>query len=815
MIRNYFKIAFRNLWNNKVFSLINIIGLSIGFSASFVIGILVYYDLTFDKFHPDSDRIYRVTTNFSSPEGAFYNRGVPIPLGKALKESMPDIELVSAFFDAYPFKIENKEAGLTFKNLDNLIYADESYFQLFKYEWLAGTPNGILTNPNEVVLTNTRSSKYFPKLSPSEILGKTLIYNDSIPLKVTGIVANFKERTDLIFQEFISPKTALNFGAKNQVFNEEWGNTNSSTQVFIKMIAGGKTQNLQQYLNKLAKEHVDSWMLEFKQKRVFHLQPLSDVHFNANYGVFNNSTVQASKSVLISLSFIALFLLLLGCINFINLNTATATKRAKEIGIRKTLGSSKKQLVFQFMGETFLLTITATLLSLFLSVWLLKLFSSFIPEGVSFSLFKNPVVLISMAALLLVVTILSGFYPALVLSFLKPVSIFKNQVLSDTNKTPLRKYLTVFQFVIAQIFIIATILVGKQINYLMTKDMGFKTEAVASIRMPWQDHSMDKRLRFIKEVEALPQILNTSLGGNPPASFSTSSTTITYFNDNQKIQTSLELLYGDQNYLDLYHLKLLAGRDRLNDTIHEYVINETYLKILGFENPSDAIGEILMVNEERNPIVGVIADFNQRSLKMDIKPMALVGDRYRSEHIQFNTAHLSIQAKNTAIWPETITKIENIWKAIYPEADMELHFIDESLKRFYRQEQKMATLLNWSTGLAILISCLGLFGLVIHNTERRTKEIGIRKVLGASLAQLNLLLSKEFLTLVGIAFVIAAPIAWYGLHNWLEDFAYKTTLSWWVFILSGVVMLGLALIIISIKTIASANVNPVKSLRTE
>jgi len=813
MLKNYLKIAFRNLRKNKIFSFINIIGLAIGLSASFVIGLLIYYDLTFDKFHPDSDQIYRVTTSFKTPEGEFYNRGVAIPLGKELKEGMVGVKLTSTFFNTYQQKVEIKDSKKVYKHLEDIVYADPEYFQLFSYKWLAGTSLNVLSNPNEVVLTNSRAKKYFPNTTPQDIVGKTLIYNDSIPVKVVGIVANFEERSDFNFQEFLSYKTAISFDQEDQVNNTDWDNTNSATQTFIKITGKSALANVQDRLDALAVANANKYWVDRGQSRGFQLQPLSAIHFSSEYGIFDNTRHQANKKILGSLTFIALFLLLLGCINFINLNTAQATIRAKEIGIRKTLGSSKKQLISQFLGETFLLTIAASIVSLFFTAWFLQLFSDFMPQGVNLELFTNPIMLVSIVILLLLVTLLSGFYPALVLSHFKPISVLKNQVTFGNKKTTLRKSLTVFQFVIAQIFIIATILVGKQMNFLMNKDMGFKTETIAFVRA-WENPDLNKRLNFLEEIKSMPQIAHASIGGRPPASNSMNGINVTFLKDDTEIHTDIELLFGDLNYRELYDIKLLAGRDRLNDTINEFVINETYSKILGFKNPNDAIGKPLKANDKLTTIVGVTENFNQRSLRSPIQPMALVGDRYRSEYSQFNTIHFSLQGSSEN-WQTTIAKIETIWENIYPEADFELKFMDEAVKQFYEEEQKTSVLLNWATGLAILISCLGLLGLVIYTTERRTKEIGIRKVLGASLAQLNLLLCKEFLVLVGIAFVIAAPIAWWGLQFWLETFAYKTTLSWWVFLLSGLVMIAIALAIMSIKTLASARANPVKSLRTE
>ena len=602
---------------------------------------------------------------------------------------------------------------------------------------------------------------------------------------------------------------------KDQYTNDNWNSTSSSSQLFVKINNNVDSKDIQIKLDQLALKHEDEESIKYNEQRKFYLQPLSDIHFNDNYGIYDYSQGQANISVLIALASIALFLLLLGCINFINLSTAQATQRAKEIGIRKTLGGSKKQLIFQFLGETFILTLASALLSILLAYWLLQVFSDFKPAGLDFSLFKEPIIIGFSIGLLIVVTLLAGIYPSLVLTNFKPVSVLKNEVFNQKSKPNFRRLLTVFQFTIAQIFIIATLLVGKQIHYLMNKDMGFKTEAIAYVNIPWHDSGLDKKLRFLKELKAIPQIKSVSLGGSPPASFNTHTTSVSYFNNQKEIRVDLEQLYGDTDYRDLYNIELLAGRERLNDTIREFIINETYQKVLGFKHPEDAIGQMLKLYEESYPIVGVMKDFNQRSLKSQIKPMALIGDWDTGRWTQFNTVHIALSNTGETKWTQTIAKAETKWKAIYPDSEFQLQFIDDTISRFYQREQRMSVLLKWATGLSVLISCLGLLGLVIYTTERRTKEIGIRKILGASIAQINLLLCRDFLLLVGAAFVIAVPIAWWGLDNWLRDFSYKTSLSWWIFVGSGLGMVFIALFIMSIKTVSTAMENPVKSLRNE
>ncbi len=816
MLTNYLKIAFRNLWKNKVFSLINILGLSIGLSAAFVIGAMVFYDLTFDKFHPDGDRIYRVTTSFKSPEGEFYNAGVTVPLAQALKDlKMGELETVAPFFTTYPLYVDNKESGSRFKSPEFVVYTDYGFFETFDYQWLAGDKELALEGPNQVVLSKKRAEKYFPDENLESIIGKSVVYQDTILTTVSGIVSNFDERTDIVFEEFISLKTAATQDMTNAINETSWNNTNSASQLFIKLSENTAPSEVQKTLARMAKEHEEPELVAIGRSNTYTMQPLSDIHLNPYFGTFDFNDSRTTKSALNSLLLLAAILVLLGCINFINLNTAQAMQRAKEIGIRKTLGSSRVQLILQFLGETLLLTLAAAMLSFFLSKWLLFLFKDFIPEGLTFELFWNPLVLIGIILLLLLVTVLSGFYPALILSKFKPVSVLKQQVLPNTDKGALRKYLIVFQFVIAQVFIIATLLVGKQLNYIMKKDMGFKTEAIAYFRTPWRDISYDKRKRFVKEIEELPGISNAVLSGSPPASFTTMFRGVSFLEDDMEVNSDLQMLYGTADFFNLYKLNLLAGRLPLNDSIQEYVVNTSYLKVIGIEDPVNAVGKTIKSDNINFPIVGVMDDFNQNSLKYGVSPMAFTGSSYTGKWTQFRTIHFKLNSIDTNEWTKTIAQIEIIWKEIYPDSDFEYTFMDDTIQQFYESEQKTATLLKWATGLAILISCLGLLGLVMYTTERRIKEIGVRKILGASLFQLNVLLSKDFLKLVLIAFLIASPIAWYGLTYWLEDFEYKTNLSWWLFAVSGLSMIVLAIVIMCIKTIAAANTNPVKSLRTE
>lgn len=814
MFKNYIKIAFRNIMKHKVFSFINVIGLTIGFSASFVIGLMVYYDYTFDDFHKDGDRIYRVVTDFKLPEKEFHNSGVTLALKGAIEEDS-NFDVISEFYKERPMLVENRVENLKFKLPKFVVYADEDYFNVFDYKFIAGDANNTLVNPNEVILTEERASQYFPNTNASEIIGKTLIYNDSVNAKVTGVVESFKGRTDIVFQEFISHPTLLQTRLRGNIIGRNWNNTNSNSQLFVKLNPNANITSIKNKLREIAIEHASKDDIKYGEERIFQLQPLDDIHFNTNYGIYNRSAGRASKSLLNNLVLVAIFLLLLGCINFINLNTAQAAQRAKEIGIRKTLGSSRKQLIGQFLGETFILVFISATLSLLLSKWLLNVFSDFVPAGLSLELFKVPIIIIGVILLLVLVTFLSGFYPAMVLSKFNTISVLKNHLGVGDKKVRLRKFLTVFQFTIAQVFIIATLLVGKQINFLLNKDMGFKKEAIVSVYKPIGEDSYDKIKLYTEKLASIPNIKEVSLGGSPPASRSINSTDMSRMVNGKEVYGEIQFLAGDTEFLNLFEIELLAGQTQRNDTIRELVINEAALKFYKFNSPEEAVGESLLFDDQNLQIVGVMKDFHQRSLRSDIKPMAFRGDWHRPSFSYFDVAHISLQNDTPENLKNSLTKIEKVYKEVYPGTDMRLEFLDETIAKFYKREQKVSKLLNWATGLSILISCLGLLGLVIYTTNRRVKEIGVRKVLGASLIQINTILCKEFLILVAIAFTIAAPIAWYGAYNWLQNFAYKTSISFWVFVVSAFSMILFALIIISAKTLQAANANPVNSLRSE
>jgi len=791
--------------------MINILGLAIGISASLVICLIVRYEFSYEAFHQDRERIYRVVTNMHFPDQDFKNSGVPGPLPAAMRSEVTGIESSTLFVLANETKVKvpakHENNGL-FRKQKLIAFADDQYFNFIKYQWIAGVAATALNEPNKVVLTESRAKEYFGFNDLSQAIGQNIIYDDTITVAVSGIVKDLDQVTDLVSKEFVSLPTYINQLKETNGW-DEWGSVTSSTQFLIKLKKGVNRAAIDNQLIALRKKHEAEAYL----KTDHFLQPLSDIHFNSDFDAFDQRL--GHKPTLYGLLAVAAFLLVLGCINFINLTTAQGSQRAKEIGVRKTMGSTKTNLVTQFLTETFLLTTAATLLSLVLVPFILKIFRGFIPPGLSLDMLSEPVIIGFMILLVIVVSLISGFYPALVLSKFKPVTVLKNVAYANTSQSRrvwIRKTLTVSQFMIAQFFIIATLVVGQQIRYSLNKDMGFRKDAIVHFNAPYNYFAPDnKQFILLQKIKTIPGIDKISLAEAPPAYAGMNSTTMKFKRNGKELETTVEVKHADTNYFSLYNMKLAAGRNLVaSDTTKEYVINESYSRFLGYTDPTKIIGESLERNGRLIPIVGVIKDFNSKSLHKPIGSLAFTAAQ-KNDHF----FHVLLRGNNAEEWKTTMNMIEKEWKQIYPEEEFNYNYFDETIAFFYKKEKDVSRLLNWSAGLAVFISCLGLLGLVIYTTTQRVKEIGVRKVLGASVSQIVGLLSKDFLMLVVLAFLIAAPLAWWAMNKWLQDFAFRTNISWWVFAVCGISMMIIAWLTLSIQTFRSATVNPVKSLRTE
>jgi predicted permease len=818
MIKNYFKIAFRNFWRHKVFTLINVTGLSVGIAACLVIYLLVQHDFTFDKFEKDGNRIYRVVTDFNFEGTLAYNPGVSGPIPGAVKSQVTGVDASAQVFHMTPpdvFVQKEGSVSTKFKQQPDVAFVDVGYFQLLQYKWLAGSPKTALNEPDHVVLTSDQAAVYFPGIPYDQVLGKTVTY-DTIKTSVSGIVAAIRDNTSFTFHDFISYPTAFaHMGWRMQLGLHNWGGHNPMRQFFVKLSPGISAMQVTNQMNAILKKN-DVQQPGRSQKLA--LQPLDRIHFDANYGAVTGWDT-ANITVLYYLLGIALFLLLCGCINFINLTTAQATQRAREIGVRKTMGSSRVQLISQFLIETWLMTLFAVAVAVCLTPVILKLFAGFIPQGIKFDLFAQPGIILFLLGLSVLVSLLAGFYPSIILSGYKPVAVLKNQVISgdgQSRKEWMRKSLIVTQFVIAQFFIIATIMVSKQIYYAVNKDLGFKKEGILMIASPFKNINPKASRLLLNQFRAIPQVKMVSMGYDAPSSDYTNGTEAHYYDGKKEISTEgLDQKFGDENYIKVYHISLLAGRNlQPGDTGRAFLINDTYAKMLGFQNPQQAVGKNIerFNGNTRMQIIGVVSDFHQESLHEAIAPLAIMTGTDKSQN---STFHIALKPGINGNWHAAIAAMHQYWKKAYPNDDFEYHFVDESIAQLYNKEENTVTLLIWATGLSILISCLGLLGLAIFTTNQRMKEIGVRKVLGATVTQIVTLLSREIVVLVGLAFAVVVPIGWFALNKWMETFADRTAISWWIFAGAGLLMLATSIFTSAFQTVKAAMTNPVESLRSE
>ncbi|HVZ98242.1 MAG TPA: ABC transporter permease [Chitinophagaceae bacterium] len=603
MLKNYFKSACRNILKNKAATAINILGLAVGISASIVIFLIVQYDYSFDKWEPRANHIYQVTAR--STQGEFF--GVPLPAPAAIKSQVTGIEAMCYYmnFPENDFIVtvspDKGEKGTIFNNEKDIVFADENYFTIFPHQWLRGNPSLSLSQPNEVVLSLSVAEKYFPGLSLDEITGKTILYGDSTNVIVSGIVADLKQHTDFDNKSFISYSTFTSSGRWNDNgIMQNWNFPDYRFHCFLRLYPNTPVAHVATQLKKLYDANVKEPDPNFTFTGS--LQPLNEIHFGISWEG-KNILGKADKSVLFNLTLLALALLLLAVINFINLSTAQSTLRAKEIGVRKTFGSSKRQIISQFLTETFLITLCATVLAIGLSPFLLYVFKGFIPEGLDTGEMFQPVVLAFLAGISIVVTLLAGLYPAFVLTKFRPALVLKNQTISNgkSRNAWVRETLTVFQFVVAQVFLIVVIVVARQIHYELNKDIGIRKDAIVSFKMPYTGLDDEKTRVLLNELKKISQVQNvTSYNGGEPYTLGASQTSFIIINKGRTENKLIADKGGDSNYIKVFNIPLLAGRNvrpDTNSTQGEVLINETMMKEMGFQHPRDAIGTFISRGE--------------------------------------------------------------------------------------------------------------------------------------------------------------------------------------------------------------------------
>ncbi|HTB23918.1 MAG TPA: ABC transporter permease [Puia sp.] len=818
MLKNYLKIAWRNISRHKIYTLINVTGLALGICACLVIYLINSYDLSFDRFHPDGNRIFRIVGEVQrGNEKLFLNS--PFSDVAGFQNQIPGFESESGYHQ-YGAKTIIPVIGQPAKkfngDLDNggiaSIITGPSYFDIFKYQWLAGNAAS-LNDPFRVVITESRARQFFGNLPLTSMIGKTVIYDDSLKVTVSGIIKDWDKKSDFAYTEFISISTATHSFLKNRIPTEDWTCLSPhQSQAFVKLSMGTSAVSINAAFAAFIKKY--SKLGDQGSNLKMWLQPLTEIHFTPDFHRGDDGDNQFRKAYLptiYALMGAALFILLIAAINFINLSTAQSIRRAKETGIRKVLGSKRTSLIFQFLTETFVLTLMAVFTSVLLVKPVLTLFSNYIPDGVNFIL--NTGTIIFLISVLVITTLSAGFYPAIVLSSYLPVQSLKGAgVKINKEKWYLRKLLIVFQFSISLIFIIATLVIGKQIRYMRDSDKGFKTDAIITIQKVWRDHS-NKANNVAENIKRISGVDEVILEAFAPMGFPHMMGGIEYKgNDDIKFNASYQP--GGAGYIPFYEMKLLAGRNLFTeDSLKEIVVNETFAKSLGFPKPEQVLGKnITCLGGESYTIVGVVADFHENSFHEPMKPVVIVHLPVQEKGIAIKLSSKGMQASEAKL---ILAEVEKLWKKAYPEENFKADFLNESIRWLYDQETKTAWLMNVVMIITIFISCMGLFGLAMFTAEQRTREISIRKILGATVANIITLLSKDFVVLVIISLIVASPVAWYFMNNWLDDFAYRIHFSWSIFLLAGSIAVLIALLTVSFQAVKSAMANPVNSLRSE
>jgi len=803
MLSNYIKIAWRNLWKHKFYTSINVFGLALSISCSIILFLFITYHLSFDTYHHNAKNIYRVVHSLTFEDGVpIYDQGAPLALARDLKANDPRVKDIGILLRMHDINVViNGDGGgdkKKFAEHENIGLTDGRFFKLFDYQWEQGSKNTALEQPNTVVLSHGLAQKYF---GSQDVVGKTIRVDSKNTFTVTGVVADHPANTDLKSDIFLSLSSLKNITPEYaKPIEQQWSFINTTNSVFLTLQDGVDPKKVERDIAKMKAKALGA---DIEKAFNFMLLPLKDMHFDGRFA----GVIQ--RSLLTTLSIIGLLLIVIACVNFINMATAQSFKRAKEIGTRKVLGSSPGAIFLQFICETAYIVIFAVLLAFAMVAVAAPTLNNWLQTQLSFNLFTDYRFAIFIILILMVVIPAAGTYPALILSRFKPVNALKNQISGQAQSGAFtRKGLIVIQNVIAQVLIVSTILITLQVRYLKTADLGF--DSTATVMLPVPDNAKSKTDFLRNQLLANPAIKNVSFCYKAPSSTSGRGGSIKYDTRNWEKFVGHEVT-GDANYIKTFGLRLVAGRSFTeSDDAREYLINETMMRQLGVKDPQQVMGRKFTagnLSNEPGLIVGVVKDFNAKSLYVPIMPEYITS--FRKE---YQYAGVKIGPGNPSA---AIQSIKKAWESVYPDHVFEYRFLDEQLADFYKKEDLMNKLITTSAIVAIAISCLGILGLISLIAIQRTKEIGIRKELGASVAGITAMLSKDFIKLIVIAVVVASPIAWWIMSKWLQGFAYRIDIQWWLFAIAAVVAVLIAFITVSYQAIKAAMANPVKSLRSE
>ena len=803
MFRNYFKTALRNLSRNKSYAVINVLGLAVGIAASLLIFLVIQFETSFDNFHKKKNSIYRIGTEFHNQDGVSYSAGVSFPVAPALRVDFPQIKQVASIFrSSNQITIEEKNKPPKKLTEDNFYYAEPEFFKMFDFGWLSGDAQTSLKNPTDAVLTQATAEKYFGDWKSA--IGKTIKYDNKYLYTVTGVLKNISRNSDFPLSVVVPYSAMQRTWIKDNL--NDWVSTFGAAYTFVVLPPELTVDKFNTQLKAFSKKHRPA---EYAQDAPF-AQPLTEIHYDDRFGNYNSHIF--SHELVNALAIIGIFLIVIACVNFINLATAQAVNRSKEVGVRKVLGSNRFQLAFQFLGEALLITFAALVIAIVIAEATLPFLNQLLETKMTMNFITSPVLILFVLVVAILVTLLSGLYPAIVLSGFNPVTALKSKITSKMiGGISLRRALVVLQFAIAQILIIGMLIVVSQMNYFKNASLGFDKAAIINVPLPSDSTSHSKVDYLHNKLLSNPNIINVSFSFAAPSDGNNNWNSDFKFNhSNKQTDFSASLKWADPDYFKTYNLKFIAGRPYYqSDTVREFVVNETLLRKLGIRNAKDAIGKELNFWDggKVGEIVGVIRGFNSYSLREPMAPvvMSTWKDVYQTINIKIKSgAEKSV-----------LPYVEQLWNETYSDYVYDYKFLDESIENFYKQENQLSILYKMFAGIAIFISSLGLYGLVSFMAMQRTKEMGIRKVLGATARNIVYLLSKEFTLLIIIAFAIAAPVGYYIMHKWLQNYTYRIQLGASIFLLAIIGSIIIAWITVGHRAIKTAVANPVKSLRTE
>ena len=808
MLKNYFKIAWRVLKKNRLYTGLNIFGLTLGISGFIMIMLFIQDELSYDKHIPESESIFRISSHYGNLNTASYATAPPA-LGSRIREDIPEVEVVTRVLKWNDFTIQpgsgaNKDQ--VFRE-DKVYYAEPNFFKVFDLNLVAGTKDKALSEPNFIAITESMGAKYFGNISSKELIGKVLLIgsNDPTPREIAAVVEDLPSQSHFHFDMLVYEP-----GMYQEIFlMDTWSWSILYTYAKFpsekkEVVASKLDQIVQNYANPSfsTEEGNSDYNLQ--------LMPIQDIHLNSH--LLREFEANSYESYVYIFSLVAVFVLLLACINFMNLATAKAGLRAMEVGVRKVLGSKKSQLVYQFLTEALILVLISIVLSLVVVQLSNGMFNQISGKDLNFELISNPVILITVPSLIVVLTLLSGFYPAFYLSSIKPLVIIKNQLGVGKNSHAFRNGLVVFQFATSLTLIICTLMVQRQMSYIQNSNPGFEKEQLVIIHNDGEIRH-EERESFKSRFTSSTQVQSLSFSTGIPMADQFEMRSFNLPENSQ--EQGMNWYEADADYLDAYKFNLLEGRNFATTAgadVGKILINQKAAQFLGILD--DPIGQIVIKNqgaedEASLEVVGIVADFNFESYRNEIKPLVI---EYMHDYFLRDYITVRIQGGKTEAG---IRELNEAWKAYEPRVPMNYSFLDADFESAYESELKMADLLKVLTIISILIACLGLFGLTAYTTHLRAKEIGIRKVFGASMAEVFLMLSGSYLRLILISVVFAIPLAWYFMDQWLEEFAYSTDLSVWLFLTAVISCFGLALVTILFQSYKSIQANPVDSLKSE